>query len=150
MNENITTDSWPLSKILKHILLPKPKDAPRAGTKEKVIRGMFFLIALGFAYHQFTNGKEIPTCDANETNSLVEKIINDLPAAKSVGAKFVSLKDINEKGYNKKSEIRACEAVLITTKGEDSLLYSIKWQDKSSKIIWIEAEIQSASSDAGN
>ncbi len=90
--------------------------------------------------------KQLPTCDHDTTIKLTSQIINDLPLAKAAGATFVSLKNIKEQGFNKNSEIRACEATLVTTKGEDQLQYSIKWQDKSSGNIWIEAEIQTASS----
>jgi|688.fasta_scaffold170430_2 hypothetical protein len=90
--------------------------------------------------------KQLPTCDHDATIKLTGQIINDLPIAKAAGATFVSLKNIKEQGFNKNSEIRACEATLVTTKGEDNLQYSIKWQDKSSGNIWIEAEIETASS----
>lgn len=50
MNEQPdTTDSWPTARIIKYVLLPKPKGSPRAGIKEKVIRGgvaTFFLVVL--------------------------------------------------------------------------------------------------------
>ena len=90
--------------------------------------------------------KQLPTCDHEATIKLTGQIINDLPLAKAVGATFVSLKNIKEQGFNKNSEIRACEATLVTTKGEDQLQYSVKWQDKSTGNIWVEAEIQTASS----
>ena len=32
MNE--TTDSWGWGKIIKHVILPKPKGSPKAGKKE--------------------------------------------------------------------------------------------------------------------
>jgi hypothetical protein len=90
--------------------------------------------------------KQLPTCDQDVTIKLTGQIINDLPLAKAAGATFVSLKNIKEQGFNKDSEIRACEATLVTTKGEDQLQYSVKWQDKSAGNFWIEAEIQTASS----
>ena len=141
MSEKITTDSWPLSKILKHILLPKPKDSPKAGVKEISIRITFFIIGAAFAYHQYVGGK-IPACDNKSTISLVEQIVNDLPIAKKSGAKFVSLNTIAELGFNKEAEIRSCSATLVSTKGEDTIQYSVQWQDKSKKAVWVEAQIE--------
>lgn len=141
MSEKITTDSWPLKKILKHILLPKPKDAPKAGVKEICIRITLFGIGAAFAYHQYF-GEKMPACDAKSTISLIEKIVNDLPIAKKSGAKFVSLKEVTELGFNKNSEIRSCNATLISTKGEDTIQYSVQWQDKSKNTVWVEAQIE--------
>ncbi len=51
-----TTDSWPLGKLIKYTLLPRPKTAPPAGRKEYWVRGitsLFFLavaVAAYFAY----------------------------------------------------------------------------------------------------
>lgn len=44
-----TTDAWPVTKIVKYILLPKPKDAPRAGMKEKLLRAGMASVFLVFA-----------------------------------------------------------------------------------------------------
>lgn len=33
-----TTDSWSWGKILKHVVLPKPKNSPKAGKKELFLR----------------------------------------------------------------------------------------------------------------
>jgi len=38
MNNNETTDPWEWSKILKYIILPKPKGSPKAGKKEIGLR----------------------------------------------------------------------------------------------------------------
>lgn len=45
-----TTDAWPMSKILKCVIMPKPRGAPKAGNKEIAMRvglGVLFLILLG-------------------------------------------------------------------------------------------------------
>ncbi|MRH77417.1 hypothetical protein GH984_01665 [Spiribacter sp. C176] len=34
----VTTDSWSWKKILKHVILPKPKGSPKAGQKEIALR----------------------------------------------------------------------------------------------------------------
>ena len=88
---------------------------------------------------------QLPACDQKETIQLVEKIINDLPAAKSVNAHFVSLKNIKEQGFNKEKELRSCAANLISTKGENLLQYSIKWIDENKSQYWVEAQVQSNS-----
>lgn len=136
-----TTDSWPLGKIFKHILLPKPKGSPKAGKKEIALRvgfattfGVIFLVT-------YLAGKSLPSCDQAETTSLVAKIINDMPLVKRANASFVSLKDIKEQGHNKEAEIRACNATLVTTAGENNLQYSIKWQDKKGRNFYVEAQI---------
>lgn len=135
-----TTDSWSWGKIIKHVLLPKPKGSPKAGKKEIGLRvgfgAVFGLIALSIF-----SSSSLPNCHSSESTDLVEKIINDLPYAKATGMKFVSLKEIKELGFNKKSEIRSCNALLITTSGEDELQYSIVWSNKDKGEYYITAEI---------
>ncbi len=44
-----TTDKWPTKKILKHVLLPKPKGSPKAGKKEigiRIVLALFFLLVV--------------------------------------------------------------------------------------------------------
>ena len=135
-----TTDSWAWGKIIKHVILPKPKGSPKAGKKEIGLRigfgAIFGLIALSIF-----SGGNLPSCESSDSTNLVEKIINDLPLAKATGAKFVSLKEIEELGFNKKSEIRSCSAILVTTRGEDDLQYSIIWSNKDKGEYYITAEI---------
>ncbi len=135
-----TTDSWSWPKIIKHIILPKPKDAPKAGKKEMQARvglGVFFGIIALSAF----SSSDLPSCSSSDSHSLVEQIINDLPVAKAAGAKFVELKDVEELGFNEKSEIRSCSATLITTSGEDALQYSIVWSNKDKGEFYIEAQV---------
>lgn len=135
-----TTDSWSWGKIIKHVLLPKPKGSPKAGKKEIGLRigfgAIFGLIALSIF-----SSSNLPACESSDSADLVEKIINDLPVAKATGSKFVDLKEIKELGFNKKSEIRSCNATLITTSGEDDLQYSIVWRNKDKGEYYITAEI---------
>ena len=139
-NQVETTDSWAWGKIIKHVILPKPKGSPKAGKKEIGLRigfgAIFGLIALSIF-----SGGNLPSCKSSDSTNLVEKIINDLPLAKATGAKFVSLKEIEELGFNKKSEIRSCSAILVTTRGEDDLQYSIIWSNKDKGEYYITAEI---------
>lgn len=140
-NDIETTDSWPFGKILKHIILPKPKGSPKAGKKEITLRVVMGLIFGTFAFQMFAAGKSLPSCDQAETTTLVGQIINDLPLVKEANVQYVSLKDVTEQGYNKENDIRACSAILVTTAGEDDLQYSIKWQSKKDRTFWVEAEI---------
>ena len=136
-----TTDIWSFGKILKYVLLPKPKGSPKAGKKEIALRlvmaAFFGVVALQF----FFGGKSLPSCDQSETTKLVGEIIDDLPLVKVANVNFVSLKNIEEQGYNKDADIRACSAVLITTAGEDDLQYSVKWQNKKEGTFYVEARI---------
>jgi hypothetical protein len=136
-----TTDSWPLDKILKHVFLPKPKGSPKAGKKEIALRILVACVCAAFVFYIRTGGKSLPSCGSTDTQGLVGKIVNDMPAAKIAGARFVSVKDITEQGYNKSEDIRSCHATLVTTAGEDELQYSIKWQDKAKKLFYVTAQI---------
>ncbi len=141
MNSPIeTTDSWSWGKIIKHVILPKPKGSPKAGKKEIGLRIGFGAI-FGLIAVSIFSSSNLPSCDSSDSTDLVEKIINDLPLAKATGAKFVSLKEIEELGFNKKSEIRSCNAILVTTSGEDDLQYSIVWSNKDKGEYYITAEI---------
>ena len=85
----------------------------------------------------------LPICDQSEIQKAVEGIINDSPAFKAVEAKFVSLKTVTEQGYNEEQAIRSCTAVLVTSKGEDQIQYSIKWHDESKTNFYVEVRTMS-------
>ena len=136
-----TTDSWSWGKIIKHVLLPKPKGSPKPGKKELSLRiGMAVVFGL-IAINIFIGGKSLPSCDQKETTALVGRIVNDLPLVKIASAKFVSLKNISEQGHNKDSEIRSCTATLVTTAGEDDFQYSVQWRDKKQGTFEVEGRI---------
>lgn len=88
------------------------------------------------------SGSSLPNCDDSETQSLVNQIVDDMPLVKMAEVKFITLKEVKEQGYNDKTELRSCEAVLVTTAGEDLLQYSIKWQSKEKNHFYVEARIQ--------
>lgn len=136
-----TTDEWPWSKILRYALLPKPKGSPKAGKKEIGLRlgiASFFAIIL---FGRFFSSGGLPACSSADARELVSKIVNDLPIAKRTGARFVSLKDVVELGYNKERELRSCSSILITTAGEDEFQYSIEWRDKAKGIFFVNARV---------
>lgn len=81
MNENTqvkpeTTDSWPLAKIIKHVFLPKPKDAPKAGKKEWFVRVMIGLTFLFLATFRtiFSGGDNQPTEYPEEAIQRIESM----------------------------------------------------------------------------
>lgn len=85
--------------------------------------------------------KTLPRCNSSEAQTLVGEIVNDMPAAKIAGAKFVALKNISELGFNKSEEIRSCHGNLVTTSGEDEIQFSIFWEDKTKDLFYIQAQI---------
>lgn len=83
----------------------------------------------------------LPTCSASDTATLVRQIIEDMPVAKAAGVKYVALKDVEEQGFNENAQIRSCAAKLVTTAGEDSIQYFVKWSDKAKREFYVEAQI---------
>jgi hypothetical protein len=78
MNENSikTTDNWAWWKIIKHVIFPKPKDAPRAGKKEISARILVAMVILAvFAFfkldYYLASSPQLVT-DAPETPSSEE------------------------------------------------------------------------------
>lgn len=138
----LTTDSWPTQKILKYIFFRKPKGAPKAGKKEMALRATCGVVGAVMAYFLIFGSSALPTCNSGKTKDVVEKIINGLPLARAGNTKYVTLKDVEETGYNKNAGIRGCSATLITTAGEDSLVYSVTWQDRDRKGFLVRAQIQ--------
>jgi hypothetical protein len=59
-----TTDSWPLKKILKHIIFPKPEGSPKAGKKEILIR-----VAIGCAFGLFALTRILGNKSETEVNA---------------------------------------------------------------------------------
>lgn len=102
-----------------------------------VVGGLWVLLSIGGAVLS-----ALPACDSADTKTLVGQIINDMPLVKAAGAQFVSLKDVTEQGYNEASQLRSCNATLVTTAGEDNLQYHIKWSNKDAGEFYVEAQIQ--------
>lgn len=138
----LTTDCWPNQKILKYILLPKPKGSPKAGKKEIGLRVGIASVCGVFAYFSFFGSSSLPGCNSGKTKDVVERIINDLPLARAGNTKYVTLKEVEETGHNKNSGVRSCSATLVSTAGEDSLIYSVSWQDRSAKTYLVQARIK--------
>lgn len=136
-----TTDAWPWSKIMKHVFLPKPKGSPRSGKKEKVARILTAAVFGVVGWSVFGGSGSLPSCSSTDSKTLVGQIINDSPIAKMSGAKFVSLKNISEQGYNKDAGVRSCTATLVTTAGEDNIQYSVNWQNKAKGTFEVQARI---------
>ena len=131
-----STDSWHWGKIIKHIILPKPKDAPKAGKKEISVRIGLAIIIGGLLLLRFFGGNSLPSCDSTETTGILKNIYDQSEYAKE--ATFVSVKEQIEQGFNTESEIRACSANLVSTKGPVAIQYSVKWQDKKAGTFWVE------------
>lgn len=145
MTEPTNTNDWPLSKLIKHTVLPKPKGSPKAGGKEYAVRAAFGLCVLGltwlFGVGLFAR-KELPGCGATNTTALVERVVNQMPLVQAANLKFVSLKSVQEQGYNADKGLRSCAATLITTAGEDTIQYSVEWGDADKTQFRVEARIQ--------
>lgn len=99
-----------------------------------IVAFSFFLVGCG--------GKSLPECNGSDTQNNLGNIINDMPIVKMVGAKFVTVKNVEELGFNEKTQLRSCKAVLVTTLGEDQLQYSISWQNREEGMFYVEAMIQ--------
>ncbi len=103
------------------------------------------LIVLGSGFLVLTVGLpssgSLPSCTSKHATGLVGQIVGDMPVIKLTGAKFVSLNNPSELGYNKDSDIRLCTGVLITTLGEDELQYSVQWISKSKGTFSVNAQI---------
>lgn len=83
----------------------------------------------------------LPTCGSSNAAALVGQIVEDMPVVKAAGVKYVTLKEVEEQGFNENAQIRSCAATLVTTAGEDSVQYSIKWNDKAKGEFYVEAQI---------
>lgn len=134
-----TTDSWSWGKILKHVVLPKPKGSPKAGKKEVGARiGMVAVILL--VLMAFSSGEaDLPSCGSQDAKSLVQEIVTGSPEFQAMNARFVELTEVREEGFNESEQLRTCEAVLVTNYGEDLIRYVLEWRDRSSG--YFEAEV---------
>ncbi len=116
-----------------------PVDAGGRGAKTAalaIVGGAWVLAAFSMAMDS-----RLPSCDSAEATQLVGKVLTDLPIAKASGIQYVTVKSINEQGYNKDTEIRSCTGTLVTTAGEDTVQYSVKWNDKDKSEYYVEAQI---------
>jgi hypothetical protein len=138
LNAANSTDTWPLSKMLKHIWMPwtRPKDAPKRGKKEIALTVISFVLVFIVVNVFRSGGNSLPSCDSTYTVDLLKQIYSESEYAKN--ASFISIKNMSEQGFNKESEIRACASDLVTSKGPLSLQYSVKWQDKKAGTFLVE------------
>lgn len=83
----------------------------------------------------------LPECGSSNATALVGQIIEDMPMAKAAAVKYVTLKDVEERGFDEHDQIRSCAATLVTTAGEDGVQYSIKWNDKAKGEFYVEARV---------
>lgn len=135
---------FPAYLIKRGSLIEKAKENPaevsgRGGKAAalSIIGGLWVLIyASGAAI------SSLPSCDGSETTTLVSQIVNDLPPVKASGAQFITVKNITEQGFNQESQLRSCVGTLVTTAGEDSLQYSVKWSNQEAGEFYVEARIQ--------
>lgn len=77
----------------------------------------------------------LPPCDSSEAQDLIQQIINQ--RSYLVGS-FVDVQDIEETAFNKDAGVRICSARLITSRLNESISYSIKWQNKEENLFYLE------------
>jgi len=135
-----TTDSWEWPKIIKHVFLPKPKGSPKAGKKEIGARAGIGTVCALIAFSSFFS-EGLPTCKSNDATDLAEEIISGMSIMETVEAKFITIKDISEQGFNEKTEVRSCEGTLVTTVGETDLQYSIYWENEEKVMFYVRVRI---------
>lgn len=88
------------------------------------------LLATGMVLLLSACSGQLPKCDSPDAVDLVNQIISD--RSHRFG-KYVSLKNVDETAYNKKNELRTCTAMLVTTKNQQEIYYSIFWENKDKK-----------------
>lgn len=79
--------------------------------------------------------EDLPKCDDKDVKSLLSKIINKSLKEADEEAKFISSKNIIEKGLNKESKIRVCSSdIMYSDATEESIIYNIKWINEKKSI----------------
>ncbi|WP_181297007.1 hypothetical protein [Pseudomonas sp. Q2-TVG4-2] len=135
--------AFPVYLIKRRSLIEKAKDHPvqvggRTG-KAAILGGVgaawAVLTVVG------TMATALPSCTSSDAEQLVATIIGDMPSVKLAGIKFVSLKEVEEQGFNEQSQLRSCSATLVTTAGEDDLQFYIKWNNQEESEFYVEAQI---------
>lgn len=94
------------------------------------MRNKLFTVSI-MAYLLLTAcSNQLPSCDSKDTKNVVEEIINK--RSYSVG-RYVDLQNIEEEAFNKKAQLRACLATIVTTQITENIRYSIEWEDNDEK-----------------
>lgn len=79
------------------------------GVMKKAFYWTICSIFLALLIWFFKNTDELPTCDNIETKGLVAEILNDNDYG------FIDIRNIEETGFNKQSQVRLCKATLSTS-----------------------------------
>ncbi len=85
-----------------------------------------YLLTLSLFGLTACSNDNVPKCDSTEAKEIVEEIATN--KSYQIG-NFVSLKNINESGFNADSQERTCSADLVTSKVDAGIYYSITWAD---------------------
>jgi hypothetical protein len=129
-----TTDSWPWGKILKHVIFPKPKDAPKAGKKEISARVGVALIFAALIIPRFFDGKT-PVCDDDRVIETLKNLGSEIVAtgaspelikeAKINEASRFTIANIRTIGHNKDTDSYSCGASIrfVFEKKESEILF---------------------------
>lgn len=127
-----TTDSWTFGKILKHVILPKPKGSPKAGKKEKLTRAAFFIAFGILGYNLFFGGASLPACNSENAKSILKEAFNGADFARAQNVEASAVIDARELSYDDGSSVRTCSGTLVlNTSAHITVRYAMKMQDNA-------------------
>lgn len=72
------------------------------------------------------SSSDVPKCNSSEVRALIEEITTG--KAYQIG-NFVSIKNVDEHGFNADSQVRTCSAELVTSQMDTGIYYSVTWAD---------------------
>lgn len=135
---------FPVYLIRRASLIKKAKKSP-VRPKGQAAKTIALIAAGGIGVFLALNAMIfviLPSCNADITTNLVGQIVNNIPEVKTQSVTYVSLDNIVELGYNDDSQIRSCNATLVTTAGENNIQYNVKWLNQEAGEIKAEIRIQ--------
>ncbi len=101
------------------------------GPASALIFGLALMMLLG------CNKKKLPACDDPQVQGLAKSALQNAPAFKGRWMNF-QLGIGGETRYRATPAKRVCRSTLSSTVGNETLFYSVEWQNEKKGIIWVQ------------
>ena len=132
----------------RNSLIALAKNQPMTYSNRKPVLAGLSVFAILVSYFSFAGTKQqgLPSCDQAEVTQTAKQGITDNISRKLASLKvkpeIKALTNIVEQGYDESAGVRVCRGKLLSSVGTNSLIYTVKWQDKAKGLFFVETQVE--------